>query len=57
MGLFWGRVGSKANVADGPTRDVFEFLDVLQATFVQPRIPMWLVGVCKLPDVDSLLRT
>ena len=33
------RVESKANVADGPSRDDFSMLNSLGATFVEPMMP------------------
>ena len=36
-----GRVESKANIADGPTRDRFVLLQRLQAQYVSPILPQW----------------
>ena len=36
--LHCGRVESEANIADGPTRDQFEFAGQLKATWVNPKI-------------------
>ena len=36
------RVESKANVADGPTRDRFQLLEAYGSKFVQPRFPAWI---------------
>ncbi len=35
------RVESKANLADGPTRDFFEVLTRLEAVYVEPVLPAW----------------
>ena len=44
------RVESKANVADGPTRDYFEILVNKGATFVEPRLPSWVFSLWAWPD-------
>lgn len=43
------RVESRANVADGPTRDNFTLLHELQATYVAPVLPDWLVTLWNFP--------
>ena len=40
-----GRVESKANLADGPTRDRWELLQHLQAVCHEPRLPDWLMDM------------
>ena len=42
VGFYGARVESKANLADGPTRDSFEDLGKLGAVFVEPLLPEWL---------------
>ena len=44
--LFVARVESKANIADGPTRDTFHHLSELEAQFVEPVLPSWLMQLC-----------
>ena len=36
------RVESRANIADGPTRDQFTLLQELKAIFFEPALPNWL---------------
>ena len=43
------RVESKANVADGPTRDFFSLLEELDAVFVNPRLPDWAYNLWNWP--------
>ena len=43
------RVESKANVADGPTRNNFEYLNLLRAEFVEPKLIPWTYNVCLVP--------
>jgi len=40
-----GRVESKANIADGPTRDYLFDLEALGAVFVSPSLPEWIQDV------------
>ena len=40
-----GRVESKANIADGPTRDYLFDLEALGAVFVSPSLPEWILDV------------
>ena len=40
--LHVARVESKANIADGPSRDDFSMLQTIGARFVQPRLPEWI---------------
>ena len=40
--LFVARVESKANIADGPTRDTFHHLSSIGAQFVEPVLPAWI---------------
>ena len=48
--LHMGRVESAANVADGPTRDSFRFLADLKATWVEPKLPLWLESFWEIPS-------
>ena len=41
-GLLFRRVESKANLADGPTRDDFKHLEALQASWWPPELPHWI---------------
>ena len=45
------RVESKANVADGPSRDDLSFLEELQATYVAPVLPDWARALWKWPKL------
>ena len=48
---FYGvRVESKANVADGPTRDEISILEQLGATFREPRFPAWVRDIWSFPS-------
>ena len=52
------RVPSAMNIADGPTRDNFKWLNVMNSTFVEPRLPRWVQGIWNplvYEGVDSLL--
>ena len=51
-GLYTARVESKANIADGPTRDDLSLVARLSATFVQPVWPSWAWHFWTLPPVD-----
>ena len=54
IGAIWGeqvtrsnslvvaRVESRANIADGPTRDNFSILQMLGARYTAPRLPLWI---------------
>ena len=48
--LHGARVESKANIADGPTRDDFEHLTALQAVFVEPVLPPWIYEIWEFPE-------
>ena len=37
-----GKVESKANVADGPTRESLDLLMSLNAQYVKPTLPLWM---------------
>ena len=50
VSLRLGRVESKANIADGPSRDNFEWVHALGAQFVEPIVPEWLAD----PWVDPI---
>jgi hypothetical protein len=39
------RVASKSNVADGPTRNDFAYMDLLKAKFVAPKLPAWTTDI------------
>ena len=43
--LCLGRVESKANITDGPTRDYLFDLEALGAVFVSPSLPDWILDV------------
>jgi hypothetical protein len=49
VGLHVARVESKANVADGPSRDEFSELDRLGATYVEPELPQWAYDLWGMP--------
>ena len=40
--LHAARVESEANIADGPTRDMFDHLEALNAKYVSPQLPDWI---------------
>ena len=44
ISLHLGRVESKANLADGPSRNDFCMLQGLSAKFVEPTLPCWLLN-------------
>ena len=48
--LHGARVESKANIADGPTRDDLSFLEKLEAIFVEPVLPAWIYDIWKIPE-------
>ena len=43
------RVESKANIADGPTRDDLSLVNALGARFIPPRLPDWLESLWEGP--------
>ena len=45
-----GRVASRANIADEPTRGVSDWCDFVGATFTEPVIPDWLRDPWRSPD-------
>ena len=53
--LYTARVESKANVADGPTRDDFSLVARLQAAFVQPVWIQWAYQFWTLPPVSHFV--
>ena len=44
-GLLFRRVESKANVADGPTRENLEILERLGAIWCEPMMPSWITNL------------
>ena len=47
---FWAaRVESKANLADGPTREDLSELEFLGAQYVEPCLPAWSENLWKIP--------
>ena len=53
--LHAARVESKANIADGPTRDFLDILGYLGATFVPPSLFDWIYDVWHVPMDTALL--
>ena len=49
VGLHAVRVESKANIADGPTREFLSLLGELGASFVPPKLPRWCVELWDFP--------
>ena len=51
LDLHAARVESHANIADGPSRDFFEYIHSLQATYVEPHLPTWIddIWLCDVP--------
>ena len=49
IGLFACRVESKANVADGPTRDDLALLESMNAQFRLPVLPSWVLDLWAFP--------
>ena len=47
--LHGARVESKANIADGPTRDDLSYLHQLRAQFVEPALPSWIYNIWEFP--------
>ena len=45
VGFSGHRVESKANLADGPTRDYYDILHKLGAQFVEPVLPTWVLDL------------
>ena len=54
-GLLFRRVESKANLADGPTRDDFSHLQDLGAEWKEPQMPDWFCFLWSLVPVEHLL--
>ena len=52
LGLFGLRVESKANIADGPTREYLDFLDELGAQYRVPALPNWCYDLWEFPRGD-----
>ena len=48
--LHVARVESKANIADGPSRDEFCFLNDLGAVYVPPVLPSWIDDIWAVPE-------
>ena len=44
------RVESEANIADGPTRDMFDHLQALKAVYVSPKLPDWIHDIWYMED-------
>ena len=55
IGLHAVRVESKANIADGPTREFLALLGELGASFVPPKLPDWTMKLWNFP-LSSLLH-
>jgi hypothetical protein len=49
IALVLARVESKANVADDPSRDRFEFLNRVGASFIEPVMPQWVDALWAFP--------
>ena len=49
IGLHAVRVESKANIADGPTREFLSLLGELGASFVPPKLPSWCKQLWNFP--------
>ena len=49
IGLHTVRVESKANIADGPTREFLGLLGELGASFVPPKLPDWCKKLWNFP--------
>ena len=49
-GVWTIRVESKANIADGPTRDDFTFINECGAAWCHPRLPAWAYDVWLWPE-------
>ena len=54
IGLHVARVESRANVADGPTRDDFSVLTRLGAVFREPCLPEWVHDLWAFPEPERL---
>ena len=50
IGLHAVRVESKANIADGPTREFLGLLGELGASFVPPKLPAWTMKLWNFPS-------
>lgn len=48
--LHAARVESAANIADGPSRDSFDLLQVIGARFVEPKLPEWIHDIWHCKD-------
>ena len=48
--LHVGRVESKSNIADGPTREDLSLLEQLEAVFVSPILPEWISDIWHVKD-------
>ena len=53
--LHCARVQSAANIADGPTREMFEFIGLLKASWVPPKLPLWVEQLWLGPDIPREL--
>ena len=51
--LYAARVESKANIADGPTREDLSLLAELGATFFQPVLLSWVYEIWDLPSLSE----
>ena len=51
VGLHAVRVESKANIADGPTREFLSLLGELGAEFVPPQLPTWCAKLWNFPSL------
>ncbi len=49
IGFHGARVESHANISDGPTRDHFEMVSKVGATWVEPVVPSWLLQLWRIP--------
>ena len=48
--FYCARVESKANLADGPSRDHLAYIRQLKARYVVPRLPAWVYELWRHPD-------
>ena len=53
-GLYVARVESRANIADGPTSEIFTFMQSFGAAFVEPVFPEWLRDVWAFSDLSAV---
>ena len=54
--FYMHRVSTHCNIADGPSRDFYEQVQQLQATYVTPEMPQWIENIWQPLTIPSFVN-